>query len=243
MTRFPSGTAFELYDSLDSTSLEAKRRAEKSMAEPRWFVALKQTAGYGRRGRDWKQRTGDFAGTLLFRPDGPVEHRGQLSFIVALTLAFTLDEFIDAERIQLKWPNDVLLGGAKCAGILLENLDDYLAIGIGVNIVNAPGGLEYKTARMMDFTDAPPEPAQLCARLDHHFWTLYREWRATGFPSIKNRWTDRAVGIGTEITVRLPNETLSGTFNGIDDNGALILRSGAGKRIITAGEVFFGPRR
>ncbi|WP_411816036.1 biotin--[acetyl-CoA-carboxylase] ligase [Hyphococcus sp. DH-69] len=242
MARLPSGTAIELYESLDSTSLEAKRRAERGVAEPRWIVALAQTAGYGRRGRQWEQSIGDFAGTLLFAPEGASDNLGQLSFIVALALAQSLDEYLHEDQIRLKWPNDVMLNGAKCAGILLENLGQYLAIGIGVNLVNAPKGLAYPTTRLLDFIKDVPTPDSFCARLDHHFWALYRIWRQAGFGEIKERWLERAIGIGTEITVRLPNETLSGIFEGLDDSGALILRSDLGKRMITAGEVFFGPQ-
>lgn len=242
MARLPSGTAIEIFDTLDSTSAEAKRRAESGEAGPLWFLALTQTAGYGRRGRNWDQRAGDFAGTLLFKPDAPPQSWGQISFIVALALAGVFDEVMPEEKIALKWPNDVLVDGGKCAGILLENLGAHLAIGVGVNIVTAPEGLPYKVARLVDRAAPCPAPEKLAERLDHHFWTFYRLWRAEGFAPIRGQWLARAAGLGGEITVRLPNEEFSGVFEGMDDSGALILRSPAGKRTIAAGDVFFASR-
>ncbi len=239
MQRLPSGADLQLFDTLDSTSLEAKRRIDAGEDGPRWIVALTQTAGYGRRGRGWEQRTGDFAGTLFFKPEGEAEQLGQISFIVALALAATLDELIPPESVRLKWPNDVLLDGKKCAGILLENLDAHLAIGVGVNIITAPTGAPYPTARLMDYVKAPPDPPALAARLDEHFWRLYRDWRTHGFEPIRQQWLARAAGLFEEITVRLPKEELTGVFAGLDESGALVLRLSDGKRTIAAGEVFF----
>ncbi|PQA89461.1 biotin--[acetyl-CoA-carboxylase] ligase [Hyphococcus luteus] len=242
MAKFPSGTAIEIFDTLDSTSAEARRRAEAGEAGPLWVLALAQTAGYGRRGRGWEQQTGDFACTLLFKPDALPASWGQISFIVALALASVLDELMPEEKIALKWPNDVLLDGAKCAGILLESLGAALSIGVGVNIVTAPEGLPYPVARLMDHAAQPPAPQKLAERLDHHFWTFYRLWRAQGFAPIRDAWLARAVGLGVDITVRLPNEELSGVFEGLDETGALVLRSPAGRRTIAAGDVFFARR-
>ncbi|WDI31794.1 biotin--[acetyl-CoA-carboxylase] ligase [Hyphococcus flavus] len=239
MPRLTSGTDFQLFDTLDSTSLEAKRQVEAGENGPRWIVALTQTGGYGRRGRAWEQRTGDFAGSLFFEPAGPAENLGQVSFIVALALAETLEEFTSAEKIKLKWPNDVLIDGAKCAGILLENLGAHLAIGIGVNMVTAPEGMPYPTTRLMDHSDELPEPAAFAEILDTHFWRIYKEWREQGFEPIRQQWLSSAAGVFEEITVRLPNEELKGVFAGLDETGALELRLAEGKRTIAAGEVFF----
>jgi BirA family transcriptional regulator, biotin operon repressor / biotin---[acetyl-CoA-carboxylase] ligase len=240
--KLPSGTAIDVFDTLDSTSAEARRRAEAGEGGPIWLLALTQTAGYGRRGRNWEQRAGDFAGTLLFTPDAPLERWGQISFIVALALAASLDEVVGEAKIALKWPNDVLVAGGKCAGILLENLDGRLSIGVGVNIVTAPENMPYRVSRLVDHADAPPAPRDLAAQIDQHFWAFFTIWRAQGFQPIREAWLARAVGLGEAITVRLPNEEIAGVFEGMDDGGALILRSPAGRRTIAAGEVFFPPR-
>jgi BirA family transcriptional regulator, biotin operon repressor / biotin---[acetyl-CoA-carboxylase] ligase len=241
--KFPSGAAIEVFETLDSTSLEARRRIEAGETGPCWIIALQQTAGYGRRGRGWVQQTGDFAGTLLIRPEAPLDRLGQLSFVSALAAASALDEIISPDRISLKWPNDVLLDGKKAAGILLEHIayqgQARLAIGIGLNIVSAPQGLPYPTARLVDYTADVPSPPALAARIDDHFWRYYREWSKNGFSQIRSFWMERAKGVGEEVTVRLPNEEICGVCDGIDETGAMILRLGSGKRIISAGDVFF----
>lgn len=243
MRKLPSGTAIEIFDTLDSTSAEARRRAEAGSGGPVWILALTQTAGYGRRGRSWEQATGDFAGTLLLTPEAPPERWGQLSFIVSLALAGAFDELIGEERVMLKWPNDVLIEGAKGAGILLESLGAQLSIGVGVNMVTAPERLPYKPARLVDYVSPPPGPGAFAALLDAHFWTHYKQWVREGFAPARAAWLARATGVGSEITVRLPAEEAKGVFDGVDETGALILRSGAGTRTIAAGEVFFGPQR
>lgn len=239
MKVFPSGAAFQVFDTLDSTSLEAKRRAHAGEAGPCWIIAVRQTAAYGRRQRAWRQEVGDLAATLLFSPTGPVEHLGQLSFVTSLAVGSALEEYAPSAKVALKWPNDVMLDRKKCAGILLENLDDKIAIGIGVNIVTAPVDLPYPAARLIDFAPAPP-PQELAGRVDSHFFEFYRLWRDEGFASIRERWLARATGLGEEITVRLPNEEFSGVFETIDEGGGLLLRSGDGRRTVAAGEVFFG---
>jgi len=243
--KFPSGVAIEIFDTLDSTSLEARRRIEAGEAGPLWIIALQQMAGYGRRGRTWEQQTGDFAGTLLFAPEASPDRLGQLSFVIALALASVLDELLPPDRVSLKWPNDILIDGKKVAGILLEHIAGrdaaHLAIGIGLNIVSAPQGLAYPTARLVDYTAKAPTPLALAGRIDDHFWRYYREWSDNGFGKIRETWLDRAAGIGVEITVRMPNEEICGVCDGIDESGALILRLASGKRMISAGEIFFEP--
>ncbi len=242
MRKLPSGTLIEVFDTLDSTSAEVRRRAEAGADGPIWILALHQTAGYGRRGRRWEQETGDFAGTLYFKPDAPVERWGELSFVIALALAAAVDETIGEGKIVLKWPNDVLIEGGKCAGILLENLGSQLSIGVGVNMVTAPEDMPYTVARLVDHVSPPPGPGAFAASLDAYFWTYYAEWKEAGFGPIRETWLARAGGVGRAITVRLPNQELKGVFEGINETGALILRSEAGTRTIAAGEVFFSPQ-
>ena len=243
MKRLPSGAAVDIFETLDSTSLEAKRRAAAGEAGPRWFVALRQMAGYGRRHRAWSQQAGDFAGTLLLRPQAANNTLGQISFVAALAVASALDELIDPALISLKWPNDILIKGGKAAGLLLERVDNpkgpLLAIGIGVNIVSAPKNTPYPAARLVDHTPSAPAPQTLAARIDDHFWRYHGEWAANGFAQTRRLWLARARGLGEAIIVRLPNEEITGVFEDLDETGALILRSDAGKRIINAGEVYF----
>lgn len=239
MKAFSSGAAVYQFDTLDSTMLEAKRRVAAGARGPCWIIALRQTAAYGRRQRAWEQHPGDLAATLLVEREGPLDRSGQLSFVTALAVANALDGYASPEKISLKWPNDVLIDRKKCVGILLENLGEALAIGIGANIVSAPDDLPYPAARLMDVTDKPPAPQDLARSIDRCFFDLFHQWRENGFAPIRERWLARAAGVGDEIIVRLPNEEFSGVFEGLDDEGGLIVGSPAGRRTVAAGEVFF----
>lgn len=247
MKTLPSGAALEIFETLDSTMLEARRCAAAGEAGPRWFVTLSQTAGYGRRSRAWTQATGDFAGTLLFHPKVSGDRLGQVSFIAALAVSSALDELVNPDLVALKWPNDILIGGGKAAGLLLERLDHargpLLSFGVGINVVSAPKDVPYPATRLADHGAVAPAPAALAQRIDAHFWRYVEDWLENGFEATRRLWLERAAGLGENIIVRLPNEELTGVFEGLDETGALILRSDAGKRIISAGEVFFEPRR
>jgi len=235
----------EVFETLDSTNLEAKRRIAAGEAGPAWLLALLQNAGVGRRGRAWEQAAGDFAGTLYFYPDVRPENFGQISFVAALAAAAAIEALTPAAKLSFKWPNDILLNGGKLAGILLEQVSHQrrraLIIGIGVNIVSKPTGFDYPAARLLDLPDgAAPAPDLLAAMIDARFWTLFDLWREEGFGPIRRAWLDRAMRLGEKIVVRLPREEISGVFGDIDENGALVLCNADGKRIISAGEVFFG---
>lgn len=245
MKKFPSGASVEIYETLDSTSAEAKRRAAANETGPVWILAQRQTAGYGRRGRIWEQDAGDFAGSLLFTTDASRNALGQLSFIAALSVYEAIAGLIDKGELQIKWPNDILIGKAKVAGLLLEMLEGEkapaLILGVGVNIVSRPEGLAYPTARLLDHgLAASVSPADFAQAIDRNFWAHHKIWREKGFGEARTAWLERAAGLGKPITVRLPNETVSGVFAGLDETGGLILRFEGGTRIINAGDVFFG---
>ncbi|HXI85944.1 MAG TPA: biotin--[acetyl-CoA-carboxylase] ligase [Parvularculaceae bacterium] len=239
-----SGARLALYETLDSTNAEARRRAAAGERGPLWIVAIEQIAGYGRRGAPWKQSAGDVAATLLFAPAAPVETLGQLSFVAALAVAETIADLARRARVELKWPNDVLLGGGKIAGILLELIDatagaPLVALGVGVNIVSRPEA-DYPTARLIDalMGEPSPSPQDVVARLDAAVDQWLRRWRGEGFSPVRSAWLEKAVGLGGEITVRLPGETIEGVFRDLDPTGALVLECEGRRRLISAGAVF-----
>ncbi len=145
--------------------------------------------------------------------------------------------------MRIKWPNDLLIDGAKAAGLLLEMVNAAgaraLVAGIGVNIVSKPDQAAYSTTRLLDHGSPALAPVDLAKTIDANFWAHHNVWRGEGFAPIRRRWLTRAAGIGAEITVRLPNETLSGVFEDLDESGGLILRFDGGTRIISAGDVYF----
>lgn len=237
----------EAYDTLDSTNAEARRRAESGDGGPVWITAAEQTAGRGRRGRDWSTQRGNLAATLLMVTDRPPGEAAQLSFVAALAACDLADACLGPGAARLKWPNDVLLHGRKAVGILVESGtrpagDLWLAVGIGVNLRHAPQDVERPAAAFADHMAGPaPEPRVALDILATAFERWRSAWQAQGFPPIAAGWSARATGLGQPCEARLPNRTISGIAEGLDPDGALRLRlDGGAIERVTAGDVFFG---
>jgi len=246
-------------EAVDSTNAQAKRLAEQGDFGPLWIRADHQTAGRGRRGREWASKAGNLLCSGLYPHDGNTHQLAQMSFVAALAVAETLEHYVPKDVISLKWPNDVLLGGLKTSGIILESgqtqlnmahHQKWMVIGIGLNLTHHPEGTEFPATHMLahilpdDLSG--PEPimtgaeavlAILANRFDH--------WRhmlmSKGFEPIGEAWTARAHNVPGPVTVRLPNETFQGEALGLDTNGALRVKLSNGTiRDIHAGDVFFG---
>jgi BirA family biotin operon repressor/biotin-[acetyl-CoA-carboxylase] ligase len=235
------------FDAIDSTNAEARRRAEAGEGGPLWITAKRQTAGRGRRGREWETGAGNLAATLLMTTDRSPAEAAQVSFVTALAVVDLASAFIPPERVKVKWPNDVMVSGRKLAGILIESgtrADGglWLAIGVGVNLASAPAAADRPATTIAHETQAPaPEPTVALEGLAEAFAEWLLRWEARGFPPIAEAWTERAYGLGEACVARLPGETIEGTAEGLDDDGALRLRQRDGRvRRITAGDVFFG---
>ena len=207
--------------------------------------SLIQTKGRGRHGNDWVSPMGNLYISKLLRPSCRADKAGQMAFVAALALSDAIDEVIeDGHTKTLKWPNDILVDGKKISGILLESkLDkhgriDYLIIGSGVNIFAAPEGTigldSVKKERLAVNTFRDVYLDKLHAR--------YISWQNDGFGQIRQDWLKQAHGLGREMTIRLPETSYRGVFEGVDDNGTLIALVDGQKRTFTAGEVDFGDK-
>jgi BirA family biotin operon repressor/biotin-[acetyl-CoA-carboxylase] ligase len=241
---------------IDSTNEEARRIAEGGAAvQPSGEVIVvwagEQSEGRGRRGRKWTSRPGNLYASLLMRPDFAVAKAMQLSFIAANGLAEAVSSVLaEGTSVTCKWPNDILVEGRKVSGILLEtstvgndgNLQ-WLVIGFGVNIEHFPDNAEFPATSLID-EGAEREkatPALLLATFCRRFQAGLATWRKLGFAAVREAWLSRAHGLGGPIRVRLERRTQDGTFKELDEDGALILQTGAGEtRRITAGDVFLG---
>lgn len=229
---FASSARLAFFETLDSTSLEARRRVESGETGPVWIIAARQTSGYGRRGTEWLQADGDFAGTLLFRPGAARETLPQLSFVAALAVKDAISRHAPRAPLSLKWPNDVLAAGGKIAGLLLELLrteDPVIALGVGVNIVSAPHGVDYPTARLADHCGGGvPDPLCFGATLDETFAAWRAIWTQGGFAPIRAAWLGSAAGLGRRMKVASGRGTIEGVMEGVDEGGALLVRTDAG---------------
>lgn len=237
MTEWPRGYRKAHHAEIDSTNSEARRLADAGDAGAVWIVADRQTAGRGRRGRVWQTQPGNLAATVLLRPEG--NHVAQLSFAAALAVSDMVSAFAPHAEIAVKWPNDVLAGGRKIAGILLEAGPGWLAVGMGVNLAAAPEGTEFPAIALADLGVTPPSPDAALTIVADRFAHWYDVWVKNGFEPLRAAWLARAGGLGGPIRARLSNEERHGVFEGIDADGALLLNEQGRLRPITAGEVFF----
>jgi BirA family biotin operon repressor/biotin-[acetyl-CoA-carboxylase] ligase len=231
---------------VDSTNDEARRLAFAGERGPVWILADEQTKGRGRRGKSWETATGNFAATLLLRPTKAAKECAQLSFVAALAVSDLVSVCLPGVQIRVKWPNDVLAEGRKIAGILLESTAapgerlDWLAVGIGINLVRFPDDTEFPATSLSALGCPDLVLLDACTRLAGFWSRWYAEWEANGFATIRDVWLSRAARLGAQIRARLASGEATGVFEGIDETGALILReSPARTRRIAAGEVYF----
>ena len=200
------------------------------------IVAEAQTNGHGRYGHTWVSDKGNLYLSAVLKTYGT--QMPLMAFVVAVAVAETLREI--GIEVQLKWPNDILLNGAKLAGILLEQVDDKLIVGIGVNCISCPNDLPYPAAHLNGKISA----IELQDLIMQHLNNWMQLFETKGFLSVYHEWKKYAIGIGKIITVRLPNETLTGIFRDLSESGALILELPDNTvKYVTAGVVFFENER
>lgn len=241
----PPGYRLMSYETIGSTNDEAKSLACSGVGEGTLVWALTQTSGRGRRGREWASPAGNLYTSLVLRPACPLDRAAQLGFVAALAIGDALAALLPGlAGLGCKWPNDVLVGSRKIAGILLEseigqdgNLA-FLIVGVGINLASAPVRSEFPATSVAGEGHAPPDPAAMLEAFVGHFDTWTRRWREEGLGPVGDAWRARATGLGQPIRVRLEGSTLHGRFADIDQRGVLLLDTPDGRRRISAGDVF-----
>jgi BirA family transcriptional regulator, biotin operon repressor / biotin---[acetyl-CoA-carboxylase] ligase len=243
-----AGVRHIAYDTLGSTNAEALARARAGERGPLWITAQSQSAGRGRRGSRWVSPPGNLYATLLLSEPSPPDQAPQLSFVAALALHDAVSVCAPQLGLALnvKWPNDLLLGQAKVAGILIEGESEprfSVVIGFGVNCVTHPDGTSFAATDLAN-AGALAAPEALLTALSAAMQRRLAQWNSgRGFAAIRADWLKRAAGLGETLHVRLPERELSGRFDGLDEAGRLLLEQGGSVIAITAGEVFgFGGR-
>ncbi len=231
-----SGWEWYEAETVTSTNDEIKNLAVGNAAVV--LSAVCQTGGRGRRGRSWQPVIGNlyFTYTLDIAP----KELSRVVCLIGLSLAETVIAAAPQADVKIKWPNDVFLGGKKLSGILLENLSDtHWVVGIGVNIVAAPqlsnasyaAGSLQENGIMLDRTD-------FLRYYLAKFAETMQAYRDKGFAPLKKRWLELALNYRGRISIKQENETKTGLFSALDDNGYLILKTETGEERIVAGDLF-----
>lgn len=237
---------FEDHESVGSTNALCFERARGGHAGNLWIRAKEQTEGRGRRGREWSSPIGNMFASLLLVDQKPADRIGELPLVAAVALAEAVDKAAGTlHLVQLKWPNDLLVNGAKLSGILLEAevLADgrqAVVIGFGVNCISHPPLSLYQATdlRSLGFQVTAE---RLFEELTSSFSAALGRWRDPGgFAAIRTNWLKRAAHLGKEITVKSAREEITGIFADLDARGHLVLKQDDGRvRTIYAGDVFF----
>ncbi|WP_211368802.1 biotin--[acetyl-CoA-carboxylase] ligase [Sphingomonas carotinifaciens] len=225
-----------------STNADLLALAKAGVEEGSWVRADRQTAGRGRQGRAWISPPGNFyASTLVrLRPGDP--GASGLAFAAAVALEQVVRDLLsarDAEMLCLKWPNDLLLSGAKLSGILLERAEDALVIGIGVNLAHHPD-LPDRATTSLAMHGVSVTPEAFLDRLAEAVGQWVSIWRNKGLEPVVDRWLARAHPVGAPITARMPDgAVVDGRFDGLARDGALRLRLADGAvRVMHAADIF-----
>ncbi|MBV9522994.1 MAG: biotin--[acetyl-CoA-carboxylase] ligase [Alphaproteobacteria bacterium] len=243
--RLPQGFRLLAYDRLGSSNDEAKLLARDGAAEWTIVWTREQTAGRGRRGRQFIGVPGNLYVSIILRPDCLPAAAAQLGFVAALGVGDALEALAPPETVlRYKWPNDVLLNGNKVAGILLESemtscgTVDWLVAGVGVNVEGHPGETAYPATSLRAEGFAAVSAAMVLEAFAPAFRHWTDRWRREGFAPIRAQWLRGAVGRGETVTVQLDRDRFDGCFADLDGDGALLVETPAGRRRVAAGDVF-----
>jgi BirA family biotin operon repressor/biotin-[acetyl-CoA-carboxylase] ligase len=244
VTRPAPSWRLSVVESLPSTSEFCRARAAEGEPEGLAVLALRQTAGRGSRGRTWESPPGSLALSVLLRPETPAAEAGQWALRAGIAIAEGCSRFVpDDTALTLKWPNDLLLGGRKVGGILVDGQAAgkklaWVVIGFGANLAEAPRLPDRPAVACLAEFGPSPSPQEVAAaileRLGH--WCDAREQ----FASVRAAWLRRGPPLGSRTTLRLGTRHIAGRFAGLAEDGGLLLQTADGLHAYATGEVLLG---
>jgi BirA family transcriptional regulator, biotin operon repressor / biotin---[acetyl-CoA-carboxylase] ligase len=224
-----------------STNADLLERAAQGTAEGFWLRAAIQDSGRGRMGRTWESPAGNLFASTIVRVNVGDPPAPTLAFVAALAVFDTIQLIAPEVTVQIKWPNDLLsMDGAKLCGMLLERNGDAVVVGIGLNLISHPQGLERPVTDLTTLGASPPHPQAVVEILANAFAIWIGRWRMGGMRGVSQSWQKLAHPVGTALTANLPDGSVAeGLYAGLSDDGALQLRLADGAiRAIHAGDVF-----
>jgi BirA family biotin operon repressor/biotin-[acetyl-CoA-carboxylase] ligase len=222
-----------------STNDDLAASAREGAPEGVWLRADRQSGGRGRQGREWHSPPGNLYASTLVRLRSGDPPAPTLALVAAVALHEVASAFAGGAPIEIKWPNDLMVAGAKLSGILLERLEDAVIVGFGVNLAEHPDQTA-RPATSFAALGGAPDPALFLEALAESFARWLRLWREEGMAPVRLRWLAAAHPTGTALSTHTASGAwVEGLFDGLDESGALRLRLPDGSsRVIHAGDVF-----
>ncbi len=254
LIRLPQGWRVKAFDELDSTNAALRRMVEMGAEDSEGLIitAKSQTAGRGREGRAWTSTPGNLFASFLADASAGVMRAPELGFVASLAVIGAIQTVMPDnapdESLKCKWPNDVLFDGAKVSGILLETVNApdggklYVIIGIGINLVQVAVEQPRYAITSLAQHGGKVGVTEALEALTKNLAIWIETWAREGFGPVRDAWLKCAAGIGQTIAVRLPQETVTGTFTDLDVDGALVIETATGSRRIHAGDVILPPK-
>jgi BirA family biotin operon repressor/biotin-[acetyl-CoA-carboxylase] ligase len=237
----------ERWDVLDSTSEEARRRALAGDAGKLWILADRQTAGRGRHGRDWRSPQGNFHGSALLIAPCDISLAPQIGFVAGVAVQAAAND-LGADDVRLKWPNDLVVGGAKLAGLLLEGWTGVggrfaVSVGVGVNLASHPEDLAYPATHLSRLVGRDVSVREFLEQLALRFEESLEGFAGgRGFAALRARWLAVAAGLGEPLRATSASGVREGLFEGIDERGRLLLRTANAIETIESADIaLLGP--
>lgn len=230
-----------------STNSEAMRQAGDGVPSGTWVIADRQTAGRGRSGRVWDSPAGNFYASLVLRDVFPLEKAAQLALVSGVAVHAAVMAAAGGTLgggLELKWPNDILLGRRKLGGILVESSvarrdqGALAVIGVGLNLAQHPDLVD-KPATSLSAHGAAIAPLNFLPLLDRSMQEWISNWASgTGFAAVRDAWLARSLPLGAGLTVQSGQGAVKGVFAGLDPDGALLLTVPSGAlQTVTFGDV------
>jgi BirA family biotin operon repressor/biotin-[acetyl-CoA-carboxylase] ligase len=234
------------FDELDSTNNQAKERLEKGDHEGAIVLARSQTAGRGRRGREWLSPSGGLYFSLIVRPRVSTEQTPLLGILASCAVCTSLRE-MGVGRATVKWPNDVLVGDSKICGILAESVSVGgeivgVVLGVGVNQNSVSSELESRlgvpVASVRSEVGAETSQEELlCSIVNEVDRLISLVEHSSSFAPILESWRDLTSTIGRKVRVFRNGETLDGIAQDIGEDGSLVVETDVGVIRVLAGDV------
>lgn len=225
-----------VFDEIDSTNSEALRIAQTSCPNENYILLAKhQTQSRGRTTKTWYSSRGNLHSTILLHHHIDLKYISQLSFVTAVAVHSTITRLASKKinNIILKWPNDVLINNKKVSGILIESIKNYLIIGVGINIIVSPANTGQEITNLSAEGITVLNPEEVLEIYITNFEKYFNIWKNQGFNKIKQYWLRRSYKLGEKITINDGNSKITGSFMGLETDGAITLQ-------LPSGEIYIG---